>query len=183
MDFRNKITKNRVIDDELDNDYILIYKDIDNVLDDIDFVTDDDRVLCRSIIDSLEKEAAAQLLAGQCVQLPYIGNIRRSPIKMAMISHYKEFKQKRSELPKDEYIAYCKAVMKREKMNIQNMEIHKRKMNVFKKKYLKLWMDKQVTMGDAYANLWLFAFKNWTVVEFDWNVEIAYQESYNDYGK
>ena len=101
MDFKKKIVRNRVIDHELDDDYLLIYKDIDNILDDIDFVTEDDRVLCRSIVDSLEKEAAAQLLAGQCVQLPYIGNIRRSPIKMAMISHYKEFKEKRSELSRE----------------------------------------------------------------------------------
>lgn len=183
MDFKHKITRNKVIDDELDTDYTLIYKDIDNILNDIDFVTEDDRVLCRSIIDSLEKEAAAQLLAGQCVQLPYIGNIRRSPIKMAMISHYKEFKEKRSELSKEDYIAYCKNVMKKEKMNIQNREIYKRKMNTFKKKYLKLWIDKQTSMGDAYANLWLFTFKNWSVVEFNWDVEIAYQESYNNYGK
>lgn len=182
MDFKKKIVRNRVINHELDDDYLLIYKDIDNILDDIDFVTEDDRVLCRSIVDSLEKEAAAQLLAGQCVQLPYIGNIRRSPIKMAMISHYKEFKEKRSELSREEYVAYCKGVMKKEKMKIQNMEIHKRKMNVFKKKYLKLWMDKRKQFGDAYANLYLLCYRNWTVVEFDWDVEIAYQESNNYHG-
>lgn len=182
MDFKKKIVRNRVIDHELDDDYLLIYKDIDNILDDIDFVTEDDRVLCRSIVDSLEKEAAAQLLAGQCVQLPYIGNIRRSPIKMAMISYYKEFKEKRSELSREEYVAYCKGVMKKEKMKIQNMEIHKRKMNVFKKKYLKLWMDKRKQFGDAYANLHLLCYRNWTVVEFDWDVEIAYQESNNYHG-
>ena len=53
MDFKKKIVRNRVIDHELDDDYLLIYKDIDNILDDIDFVTEDDRVLCRSIVDSL----------------------------------------------------------------------------------------------------------------------------------
>lgn len=178
MEFKNKIVKNRVIDNELNDDYVMIYKDIDNILDDIDFVTADDKVLCRSIIDSLEQEAAAQLLDGKCIQLPYIGNIRRSPIKMAMISHYKEFKQKRSELSKADYMAYCKGVMQKEKMRIQNEEVHKRKMNTFRKKHLKLWLDKQTSMGDNYANLWLIAFKNWTVVEFDWDVEIAYRESY-----
>lgn len=178
MEFKNKIVKNRVIDEELNDDFVMIYKDIDNILDDIDFVTADDKILCRSIIDSLEKEAAAQLLDGQCVQLPYIGNIRRSPIKMAMISHYKEFKQKRSELSKADYLAYCKNVMHMEKRRIQNEEVYKRKMNTFRKKYLKLWMDKRNSMGDAYANLWLLAFKYWSVVEFDWDIEIAYRESY-----
>ena len=72
--------------------------------------------------------------------------------------------------------------MKKEKMKIQNMEIHKRKMNVFKKKYLKLWMDKRKQFDDAYANLYLLCYRNWTVVEFDWDVEIAYQESNNYHG-
>ena len=40
MDFKKKIVRNRVIDHELDDDYLLIYKDIDNILDDIDFVTE-----------------------------------------------------------------------------------------------------------------------------------------------
>lgn len=178
MEFKNKIVKNRCIDEELNDDYVMIYKDIDNILEDVGFVTDDDKVLCRSIIDSLEKEAAEQLLAGKCISLPYIGNIRRSPIKMAMISHYKEFKQKRNELSKPDYIAYCRDVMYKEKRRIQNEEVHKRKMNTLKKKHLKLWLDKQTSMGDAYANLWLIAFKNWTVIEFDWDIEIAYRESY-----
>lgn len=178
MEFKNKIVRNRVIDEELNDDYVMIYKDIDNILDDIDFVTADDRVLCRSIVDSLEREAAAQLLAGKCVQLPYIGNIRRSPIKMAMISHYKDFKQKRAELSKPDYLAYCKSVMQKERIRIQNEEVYKRKMNTFRKKYIKLWLDKKSSMGEVYANLWLRAFRNWTVVEFDWDVEIAYRESY-----
>ena len=55
-------------------------------------------------------------------------------------------------------------------------------MNVFKKKYLKLWMDKRKQFGDAYANLYLLCYRNWTVVEFDWDVEIAYQESNNYHG-
>lgn len=178
MELKNKIVKNKVIDDDLNDDYVMIYKDIDNILDDIDFVTADDRILCRSIIDSLEKEAAAQLVAGQCVQLPYIGNIRKSPIKTAMISHYKEFKQKRSELSKSDYLEYCRNVMNKEKMRIQNEEVRKRKLNTFRKKYLKLWIDKKNRLGDAYANLWLITFKDWQVVEFDWDVEIAYRESY-----
>lgn len=178
MEFKKNNVRPKHLDDVVIDDYTMIYKDIDNILEDIGLVTEDDKILCRTIIDSLEKEAAAQLLAGQCVQLPYIGNIRRSPIKMAMISHYKDFKQKRTELTKDEYVAYCKDVMRKEKMKIQKLEVHKRKMNTFRRRYMKLWMDRKKSMGDAYANLWLFAFKNWTVIDFDWDVEIAYRESY-----
>ena len=178
MDFKFKPSKNVVPNTDIDTDYILIYKDIDNVLDDIDFVTNDDRVLCRSIIDSLEKEAAAQLLDGKCIQLPYIGNMRRSPIKMAMISHYKEFKEKREVLTKSQYIAYCKDVMKHEKMRIQNEEVRKRKMSTFKKKKLKQWLSRMKQFGAPYANAWLLSITKFTVIEFDWDVEQAYQNTY-----
>lgn len=178
MEFKKNNVRPKHTDEEDIDDYVMIYKDIDNILEDTGLVTDDDKILCRTIIDSLEKEAAAQLLAGQCVSLPYIGTIRRSPIKMAMISHYKDFKQKRAELTKEKYIAYCKDVMQKEKMRIQKLEVHKRKMNTFRRKYMKLWMDKSKSMGAAYANLWLFCIKNWAVVELDWDVEIAYRESY-----
>lgn len=178
MDFKFKPPKNIINNTEIDTDYILVYKDIDNVLDDIDFVTQDDRILCRSIIDSLEKEAAAQLLAGKCIQLPYIGNIRRSPIKMAMINHYKDFKEKREVLTRSEYITYCKDVMKKEKMRIQNEELRKRKMNTFKKKKLKQWMNKMKQFSAAYANAWLLSVTTFTVIEFDWDIEQAYQNTY-----
>lgn len=169
--------KRQPLSSELNDDYVLIYKDVDNILDDIDFVVDDDRILCKTIIDSLEKEAAAQLLAGKCVQLPYIGVIRRSPIKMALIKHYKEFKEKRSQLSREDYIAYCKKVMRQEKIDLRNAEIHKRKMNTFRKKNLKIWMEKKKAFGNAYANVYLYVLRYWTAIDFDWDVELAYQEN------
>ena len=177
MEFKVPKPKRQPLSSELDDDYVLIYKDVDNILDDIDFVVDDDRILCKTIIDSLEKEAAAQLLAGKCVQLPYIGNIRRNPIKMALIKRYKEFKEKRSQLSREDYVAYCKKVMRQEKIDLQNAEIHKRKMNTFRKKNLKIWMEKKKAFGDAYANVYLYVLKYWTAVDFDWDVELAYQEN------
>lgn len=77
MEFKVSKPNRQPLSSELDDNYVLTYKDVDNILDDIDFVDDDDRILCKTIINSLEKEAAAQLLAGKCVQLPYIGIIRR----------------------------------------------------------------------------------------------------------
>lgn len=177
MEFKVSKPNRQPLSSELDDNYVLTYKDVDNILDDIDFVDDDDRILCKTIINSLEKEAAAQLLAGKCVQLPYIGIIRRNPIKMAVIKRYKEFKEKRSQLSRKDYIAYCKKVMKQEKMDLQNAELHKRKMNTFRKKNLKIWMEKKKVFGDAYANVYLYVLKYWTAVDFDWDVELAYQES------
>lgn len=167
-----------LIDDNVDHDYILIYKDIDNILEELNYVEQNDKLLCRSIIDSLENEAAKQLLDGKCVALPYIGNIRRSPLKMAMISHYKDFKQKRTELTKTEYKEYCKKVMTEEKRNIQNNEIKKRKLNTLKRKHLPKWIEYEKRFGATYANVWLFSITKFTVIEFDEDVEEAIQSIY-----
>ena len=56
MEFKVPKPKRQPLSSELDDNYVLIYKDADNILDDIDFVVDDDRILCKTIIDSLEKE-------------------------------------------------------------------------------------------------------------------------------
>lgn len=162
---------------ELTDDYILTYKELDDVLEDIDFAIDDDKHLCRSIIDSLEKELAKQLLDGKCVQIPYIGTVRKNPVRVSLIANYKEFKEKRSTLTKDEYKEYCRNKVNSIKRDVQNKEIHRRKMNTFKRKFLKLWMNKRDKFGDVYADLYLFCIRNWTVIEFDWDLEIAYQES------
>lgn len=55
MEFKASKPKRQPLSSELNDDYVLIYKDADNILDDIDFVVDDDRILCKTIIDSLEK--------------------------------------------------------------------------------------------------------------------------------
>ena len=96
---------------------------------------------------------------------------------MALIKHYKEFKEKRSQLSREDYVAYCKKVMRQEKIDLQNAEIRKRKMNTFRKKNLKIWMEKKKAFGDAYANVYLYVLRYWTAIDFDWDVELAYQEN------
>lgn len=178
MEFKD-LNNKEIISSEVDTEFPLIFKDIDNILDDMTFSNKEDRILCRTIIDSLEKEASVQLLEGKCVQLPYIGNIYRNKLKLAMTSHYKDLKEKRKELTKEEYKEYCRNIARKENMRIQNEEVAKRKLNTFKRKHLKMWMDKRNKFGDAYANLWLRFIKTWKDIPFNWDVEIAYQESYN----
>ena len=50
-------------------------------------------------------------------------------------------------------------------------------MNTFRKKNLKIWMEKKKAFGDAYANVYLYVLRYWTAIDFDWDVELAYQEN------
>lgn len=58
MDFKTNTSfniANTSSHEDFDDDYILIYKDINNILDDIGF-QGDDRILCKSIIEILKKK-------------------------------------------------------------------------------------------------------------------------------
>ena len=97
MDFKTNTSfniANTSSHEDFDDDYILIYKDINNILDDIGF-QGDDRILCKSIIESLEKEASINIRKDKCVAIPHIGTIQKNWYRSKLISHYKDFKEAR----------------------------------------------------------------------------------------
>ena len=79
---------NIINSNDLDIDYILIYKDRDLILNDCNF-NEDDRIICDSIIDNLESEAAKQIKNGKTVSIPMIGTIEPNWYR-------KTFKEKRN---------------------------------------------------------------------------------------
>lgn len=169
---------NEVNDYNINNDtddYVCIFKDIDNILDDLDY-NKEDRMLCRSIIDSLEKEAAKQLSDKKCIQLPFIGNMRKHKIREALVSHYKDFKEARKTMTKEEYNQYAKKILKQEKQRIKEEERQIKNKNKVKSVNYKIWLSKFRKFGKHYANFWLYSVSKWTVVEFDPDVELAYRE-------
>ena len=164
---------------ELDSDkFELIYKDLDIIVDEIPFDNLQDRMLCKDIIAHLEEEAAKQLRDGKCISIPNIGKIRRNPIQTALLNNYKDFKEKREVLTHDEYLEYTKEKMREVKWKLQNEEVRKRKLNSFKKKVLKMYINKMQEHGEVYANFWLYIINKLEPVEFNPDVEEAYQESY-----
>ena len=100
--------------EDFDDDYILIYKDINNILDDIGF-QGDDRILCKYIIENLEKEASINIRKDKCVAIPHIGTIQKNWYRSKLISHYKDFKEARKTMTREEYKEYTAKVMEEEK--------------------------------------------------------------------
>lgn len=120
MDFKTNTSfniANTSSHEDFDDDYILIYKDINNILDDIGF-QDDDRILCKSIIENLEKEASINIRKDKCVAIPHIGTIQKNWYRSKLISHYKDFKEARKTMTREEYKEYTAKVMEEEKQNI-----------------------------------------------------------------
>lgn len=161
------------------DDYVCIFKDIDNILDDLNY-NKEDRMLCRSIIDSLEKEAAKQLADKKCIQLPFIGNMRKHKLRESLVNHYKDFKEARKVMTKEQYNEYAKTVLKKEKQRIKEEERQIKNKNKIKCNNYKLWLSKFRRFGESYANFWLYSISKWTIVEFDPDVELAYKEMMED---
>lgn len=117
MDFKTNTSfniANTTSHEDFDDDYILIYKDINNILDDIGF-QGDDRILCKSIIENLEKEASINIRKDKCVAIPHIGTIQKNWYRSKLISHYKDFKEARKTMTREEYKEYTAKVMEEEK--------------------------------------------------------------------
>lgn len=169
----NKVP-NTIITDDFDSDYILIYKDINNILDDIN-LHGEDRILCKSIIDNLEKEAAINIRQEKCIAIPHIGTIQKNWYRSKLISHYKDFKEARKTMTSEEYIEYTAKVMEEEKRKHKEEENRIKAEKRFKKRFLKRWISITKDRGYAYANLWLYAITKLSIIEFDSEIEEVYE--------
>ena len=71
----------------LSNGYSLEVVRMNNVLADIDFVTQDDYDICKDIIFNLETKASEVLKEGKTISLPYIGRLRKPLVKTEYLKH------------------------------------------------------------------------------------------------
>lgn len=175
---RNRKIANNLVEnpgnDDIDADYVMIYKDIDNIIDDIpeDIET---KSIVRSIVDSLEKEAAIQLKAGKCVRIPFICTMARNNTAMVLQAHYKDFKERRTWMTKDAYNAYVKDVFYKAKLEENKIEEQKKNLLKLKKSVSKRYKRILEIHGETYANVWLLAVSFLKDVEFDEEVEEQYR--------
>ena len=123
MDFKTNTSfniANTSSHEDFDDDYILIYKDINNILDDIGF-QGDDRILCKSIIVFSAKTTISDRKNAKSsifIKRPYIsviGTIQKNWYRSKLISHYKDFKEARKTMTREEYKEYTAKVMEEEK--------------------------------------------------------------------
>lgn len=160
--------------EEFDDNYILIYKDMNNILDDIG-LQGDERILCKSIIENLEKEASINIRKDKCVAIPHIGTIQKNWYRSKLIGHYKDFKEARKTMTREEYKEYTAKVMEEEKQKHYEEEEKITNERKFKKKLLPKWIKLSKKHGIAYANLWVYAMSKLEIIEFDEEVEEIYE--------
>lgn len=165
---------------DLGEDYVLVYKDYENVLKDIDFANDEERLLTRAIIKNLEHEASKQFLKELAVDIPYIGVAQRNLLRKSIVASYHELKEARETLPEEEYKEFRDNLIKQKKFEINNTELQRRIEKENRNKNYKLWIKLAKKHGVSYANFYIYLHKDLYVVEFNQELNDAYVEAYSD---
>lgn len=161
-----------------DLDYV--EKDINDILEDIEFDNIDDSLICKDIITHLETTAAEEIKNDKCVQLPFIGSIRKNPLRKVLDENRTAFKLVAKNFSKEDAKAHYASVFQEKKNELRLEDYKKAKLkevrNRNKTKYEQLYTH----LGPAYANMYLNAILMMRMVEFNQDFEDKIRELTNE---
>lgn len=161
-----------------DLDYV--EKNINDILEDIEFDNIDDELICKDIITHLETTAAEEIKNDKCVQLPFIGSIRKNPLRKVLDENRTAFKLVAKNFSKEDAKAHYASVFQEKKNELRLEDYKKAKLkevrNRNKTKYEQLYTH----LGPAYANMYLNAILMMRMVEFDQDFEDKIRELNNE---
>lgn len=161
-----------------DLDYV--EKDINDILEDIEFDNIDDELICKDIITHLETTAAEEIKNDKCVQLPFIGSIRKNPLRKVLDENRTAFKFVAKNFSKEDAKAHYASVFQEKKNELRLEDYKKAKLkevrNRNKTKYEQLYTH----LGPAYANMYLNAILMMRMVEFNQDFEDKIRELTNE---
>lgn len=171
---------NILFGEDLSTEYTVIYKDFNSVLKDIVFANDDERLLCSSIIESLEIELATQFRNDKCVNIPYIGKLQRNIVKRNVLKNYKRFKEVSQNLTIQERKEFFKAAYAEEKEKQKELAKERKKSKIIINKNYSKYISLSRKKGIAFAELYFKFRSQLKYVPFNQEVHDAYVESLGD---
>lgn len=160
---------------EIDREYQLICKNKNDILNELDFEDEDERILCDSIITNLEKMASREISSMKVVQLPFIGCVRINPIRRKLRDSKLHLSAVRKSITKEQYKEHVRSFVLDLK---EQQQLEDRLKLVFtrirrnnKKRYEELFK----TCGRNYAELFIMSIYWLKEVPYDDEWEYQYQ--------
>lgn len=158
----------------------VITKDYKELINDMKFDSEDEKLTCLDIIGSLEKVASQELKDGKIVHIPFIGTFCFNNVEMEIKKNSDDFKSFRSNHSVEEYKNYVIDFVNSKKEELtkddnERLEFLKAKQNA-KKIYQKIYLKKGKDAAHNFINM-ILRFK---VIEFNQEIEDAYQELENE---
>ena len=156
-----------------DFEYILVVK---NSSDIISGITHDptEQLVYESIIAGIESNAADAVKAGKTAQLPAIGCIRKSPVRQAIKDNKDELSQARQNMSASTYKEHVQKLVIDTKQNQSRIDRNKLAIRNVRSRYKKQYDRYHLTIGKAYAELFIYSLLCLSEVPYVLEVQEAY---------
>lgn len=161
---------------EADVEFVIISKTKSDILNELDFEDEEERLLCDTIISNLEKTASDAIRDMKAVQLPYIGCLRINPVKRKLRDAKLHLSAVRKSLTKEQYKDHVRSYVVdlkeqlKEEDRVKLLFTRIRRNN--KERYEQLFKK----CGKAYAELFIMSIYWLKEVPFD----AEWQEKYDE---
>lgn len=160
---------------DIGENYVIISKDTNDILNDMDFNNEDERLLCESIITNLEKDAASAIREMKTVSLPFIGCLRINPIKRKLRDAKLHLSLMRKNMSKDDYKQHVRDIVHEFGQEIDKADAEKLIMTKIRRNNKKRYDELYKKLGRAYAEMFIFSIRGLKEVPFDSEWEEYYQ--------
>ena len=161
--------------EDIGENYIIISKDTNDILNDMDFNDEDERLLCESIINNLEKDAAAGIRDMKIISLPFIGCIRINPIKRKLRDTKLHLSLMRKNMSKADYKQYVRDIVTEFREDMEKADSEKLIMTKIRRNNKKRYEMYYKKLGKAYAEMFIYSIRLMKDVTFDKEWEEYYQ--------
>lgn len=166
--------------EEVNEDFTIVTKNRQDIIEELSFNNEEEKLLCESIIDNLEEDIFNAVRDNLTVSIPFIGRLRKDPVKEMITKNKNNFKLARQYLSKEEYKEHVTSFIvdarqKQLKKDKFKTLLHKIKQNN-KKKY-ELYYK---TFGRSYAELFLYSIYWLDELPFDIDIQAAYDKLKED---
>ena len=169
----SEFDRNKVLFKEEININVKTDKDI---LSEIKFDNEDDYLICESIIKSLEGYAAKKINENKAVQLPYIGVVRKNPIKCSLKKQRSELKLLRKTTDKENYKQIVREKIYYIKKDQKDIDTNKIRLNKIKAIYKKEYEKYCKSIGSAFADAFILSKTLFKYIPFDREIQRMYDE-------
>lgn len=161
--------------DKANEEYIIISKTKDDILNELDFENEEERLLCDSIITNLEKNASETIRNMKVAQLPFIGCVRINPVKRKLREAKLHLSAIRKNISKEQYKEHVRSYiidLKEQQKKEDALKLIFTRIRRNNKKKYDIYYKR---LGRAYAELF--------IMSIYWLTEVPYSQDFEDYYK
>lgn len=162
--------------EDIGENYVIISKNTNDILNDMDFNDEDERLLCESIINNLEKCAAAGIREMKTVSLPFIGCLRINPIKRKLRDAKLHLSLMRKNMSKSDYKQHVRDIVHEFGQEMNKADAEKLIMTKIRRNNKKRYDELYKKLGRSYAEMFIFSIRALKDVPFDKEWQERYDE-------